>query len=201
MPFRLRLQASNRDALLGYHRAAHATDIFRSKTQPWPDLLDGVYRDELDHLRVVLSDSVEESRSLRLWFEGSAPAEAARLTGAIGIDLAGQPVGIEVTSFDGVVAAPPSFTPASIRAVPNPFNPRTTIWLEMPTATAVNVEIFDAAGRRVRQLARGLPAPIGPLSLPWDGSDDRGERLASGVYFVRAVFDGQAVVQKLSLLK
>lgn len=63
--------------------------------------------------------------------------------------------------------------------------------LELGEAGAVAIDVFDAGGRRVRSLFEGardfLP---GRHPLRWDGLGDRGERTASGVYFVRAALEG-----------
>jgi photosystem II stability/assembly factor-like uncharacterized protein len=68
-------------------------------------------------------------------------------------------------------------------AMPNPFNPRTTLRWELATAGRVRLEIFDVRGRRVRRLVdRDLPA--GPHALGFDGRDDNGRELASGVYYI-----------------
>lgn len=81
-------------------------------------------------------------------------------------------------------------------ATPNPFNPTTTITLEVPSAAKVEVELFNLLGQRVAQLAsQKFEAGWHPLTV--DGS-----QLASGVYLVRARMPGQAVqVQKVVLLK
>ncbi|MBK9471437.1 MAG: CapA family protein [bacterium] len=89
---------------------------------------------------------------------------------------------------------------------PNPFNPRTTIELALagPAGGAVPVEVavHDLAGRRVRILYAG-PLESGRLhGLSWDGADDRGRPLASGVYFCRATADGRpAPALKLTLVR
>jgi len=71
-----------------------------------------------------------------------------------------------------------------LAAMPNPFNPRTTLRWELAEAGRVRLEIFDVRGRRVRKLVdRELPA--GPHALGFDGRDDDGRTLASGVYYIR----------------
>lgn len=67
--------------------------------------------------------------------------------------------------------------------VPNPFNPRTAIHFETPGGS-VFLEIIDLSGRRVRTLADGQITP-GAHQLIWDGLDDRGHDVASGVYMAR----------------
>lgn len=74
---------------------------------------------------------------------------------------------------------------------PNPFNPSTTLVLQMKTGGPVRVEIFDAGGRRVRLLHEGLLA-AGRQTLEWDGRSESGAALPSGMYFARLA-SGQEV--------
>jgi flagellar hook assembly protein FlgD len=69
-------------------------------------------------------------------------------------------------------------------AYPNPFNPRTTLRFDTPAANHIDLSVYDAAGRRVRTLRSGV-IPQGRWSIVWDGTDEHGRQLASGVYFVK----------------
>lgn len=94
---------------------------------------------------------------------------------------------------------------AAIRAAqPNPFNPRTTIQFDVPgTAGALvptRLEVFDLRGRRIRQLQVGPLAP-GPHEAVWDGVDDQGRGVASGVYFAVLRCAGAQETLKMSLVK
>ena len=70
------------------------------------------------------------------------------------------------------------------RARPNPFNPRTTVDLRLDRTGLATVTIHDARGRQVRTLFSGTRG-AGRHSLVFDGLDDAGRALASGVYFAR----------------
>jgi hypothetical protein len=84
---------------------------------------------------------------------------------------------------------------------PNPFNPVTTIRYDIPAGGAnVSLVIFDVAGRRVRTLVDSSP-PVGRLSVTWDGRDDRGQGVASGVYFYRMLAGSFVETRKMVLLK
>lgn len=83
---------------------------------------------------------------------------------------------------------------------PNPFNPATTISFELPGRTRVQVAIFDARGARVRTLVDG-PLDGGRRSVDWDGRDDLGNPVGSGVYFCRLVAGKKTFTQKLTLVK
>jgi predicted outer membrane repeat protein len=68
---------------------------------------------------------------------------------------------------------------------PNPFNPSTTVHFRLPEAMLVTVEIFSVTGARVRVLASRLRFGPGDNRLLWDGRNDRGSSVASGMYFIR----------------
>jgi|GEM_PF-3801738 len=84
---------------------------------------------------------------------------------------------------------------------PNPFNPATTIEYYLAAGAKVTLAIYDAAGRRVRTLVAGKPVAAGLHKVDWDGRNDMGRRLASGVYFANFVAEGQVSAKKLILLK
>ena len=67
---------------------------------------------------------------------------------------------------------------------PNPFNPETTIKFQLPQAGEVIVTIYDVYGREVKTLIHGQWA-AGVHSVIWDGTDQRGQGVASGMYFYR----------------
>lgn len=87
-----------------------------------------------------------------------------------------------------------------VEAYPNPFNPSTTIHYELPTAQHVQMLVYDVTGRLVRTLLRGEVA-AGPHSVTWQGRDDRGARVASGVYFLTVRTGERSLRRKLSLVK
>ncbi len=84
----------------------------------------------------------------------------------------------------------------SLQAQPNPFNPQTTIFLDMPQAGHAKVDIYNMRGQRVRQLAAGSFGE-GNHSWVWDGKNDQGTRQAGGLYFARATGQGWSVNRKL----
>ncbi len=87
-----------------------------------------------------------------------------------------------------------------LRAYPNPFNPRTTVSLTMPHDGFVEVTIHDLQGRSLRTLHDGL-LPSGPHGLTWNGADDSGRPVASGVYLVRAAGVGVLNFTKVVLAR
>ncbi len=84
---------------------------------------------------------------------------------------------------------------------PNPFNPHTVIRLDLPRAAICDLRVVDPSGRTVRRLLKGGAGP-GTVETIWDGTDDDGHSVGSGVFFVRAAAEGQGpAVQKVVLLK
>lgn len=85
--------------------------------------------------------------------------------------------------------------------VPNPFNPATTIEYDVPRGGAdVTIAVFDVAGRLARTLVDGFVAE-GPQEVTWDGRNDAGRPLPSGLYFYRMTAAGFAETRKMVLMK
>ena len=88
-----------------------------------------------------------------------------------------------------------------LRAFPNPFNPRTTVSFHLPRAGRVNLAVCDLRGRRVRTLVTGL-LPAGPRTAIWDGRDEEGQAVSSGIYLATLTLDGVTVhATKLALIR
>lgn len=103
------------------------------------------------------------------------------------------------TGIGGAPGRPDRF--ALLGARPNPFNPSTRIRFAVPDAGArVTIAIHDTAGRRVRTLS-SRRWPSGRHTLTWNGRDDAGRGVASGVYHVRMESGAFAASQKIVLLK
>jgi len=86
-------------------------------------------------------------------------------------------------------------------AVPNPFNPMTVISYELPDPGAVGLRVFDASGTLVRVLVSGTRETGGVHHVSWDGRDDEGASLPSGVYFYRLEVGGEVMTKRMILLK
>lgn len=92
--------------------------------------------------------------------------------------------GVRRTLFETEPVASPPAALALHQNRPNPFNPSTTISFSLDAAGPISVEVYDASGARVRSLASGA-YPAGGHAIAWDGRNDRGESVPSGVYFCR----------------
>ncbi len=86
---------------------------------------------------------------------------------------------------------------------PNPFNPSTTISYSIPEdngQVAVRLNVFNIRGQLVRTLVDKSQGP-GTYNVNWDGADNRGRRISSGVYFYRIVADTFVSTRKMVVLK
>ncbi|UCC43041.1 MAG: S8 family peptidase [Candidatus Zixiibacteriota bacterium] len=83
---------------------------------------------------------------------------------------------------------------------PNPFNPTTTIRLELSRSADVNLEVYNLLGQRIRGVYSGTLGS-GLHTFIWDGLNDRGKQVATGVYFYRLETGGSAKTRKMVLLR
>lgn len=83
---------------------------------------------------------------------------------------------------------------------PNPFNPETTVSFALPEAGEVEVTVFNVLGQQVKTLASGHHE-AGTYEVIWDGADESGSKVASGIYFYRAKINDFAKTRKMVLLK
>jgi mono/diheme cytochrome c family protein len=83
---------------------------------------------------------------------------------------------------------------------PNPFNPVTIVSYSIAEEGPVEIVVFDVSGRLVRTLVDEV-REAGRYSVPWDGRNDAGQPLASGVYFVRYAAGGHSFWRKAALLR
>jgi hypothetical protein len=83
---------------------------------------------------------------------------------------------------------------------PNPFNPTTTIGFALPQTENVRLTIFDISGRLVRVLF-DESRPAGTYEVQWNGMDDSGRRVASGVYVCRMEAGSYRGTKRMTLLK
>jgi len=87
-----------------------------------------------------------------------------------------------------------------IGAAPNPFNPSTTISYYIPDSRHVELAVFDISGRRISRLVSQTMA-AGEHSVQWHGTDTRGSRVASGVYFYQLTAGTVVETKRMILVK
>jgi len=86
-----------------------------------------------------------------------------------------------------------------ILATPNPFNPSTNIAYVLPERSRVDLRVFDVAGRSVRVLVDGRIQEAGANVVRWDGTNDAGLALGSGVFFCRLRTQARHDIDRLVL--
>jgi hypothetical protein len=111
--------------------------------------------------------------------------------------------------FDLAQSYPNPFTPLDNRARPasgssivfsKGVNPSTAIGYQLPAAGEVELAIYDISGKRVRTLMRGVQN-AGAHTVTWDGRDDGGQAVASGIYVYRLVAGRQVQARRMVLLR
>ena len=136
---------------------------------------------------------------------------------------AGNDLHLTLTNVDGSIEIVPFFTEGSINVsiptdvedgglaglpetytlsqnYPNPFNPTTTIKFALPTGGEVRLDVYNILGQRVRTLVDKF-LPAGEHEVVFDGKNDSGGRVATGVYFYRIITKDFTESKKMVLIK
>jgi len=105
-----------------------------------------------------------------------------------------------VTDVDDFTVIPAN--PVLNQNYPNPFNPLTNISFSLPADGKVDLNVYNIRGQKVRVLANAESRTEGVQNIQWNGTDDNGKRVGSGIYFYKLEVDNKAVdVKKCILLK
>jgi hypothetical protein len=121
-------------------------------------------------------DRVNHLRDILIWFQNPV----------------GEPTGID----------PVAFANSLDDNYPNPFNPTTTIKYSIAERGQVSLKIYNAAGQLVRTLIDEEQAPVqGGFSKVWNGMNEQGQPVASGVYFYQLTAKNFSQTKKMVLLK
>ncbi len=83
---------------------------------------------------------------------------------------------------------------------PNPFNPTTTIKYILSEATDVELVIINVLGERVKTLVSSAQA-AGEHSVVWDGRNQSGSQVSSGIYFYKMTAGGATETRKMVMMK
>ena len=156
---------------------AHATGIFT-------DYEKDISLDGAGNAYLTGSFAMAAFGPYSLGFSGSGDIFVAKL--GSGVDI------------DDIVHTPAPFFQMS--SYPNPFNPETTLAYTLPASGWVSLEIYNSRGQLVRSLMHE-EQPAGEHTLIWNGKDDSGNGLASGLYLGRITSAGKQETRKLLLLK
>jgi hypothetical protein len=112
-----------------------------------------------------------------------------------------------LTYFNNIVQEPVGVSPGSVQYslsqnYPNPFNPVTTIRYSIKKRGHVKLSVFNVAGQLVKTLVDEVQGPKpGGYALTWDGRNNSGEAVASGVYFYKIMANDFIRTKKMVLLK
>jgi hypothetical protein len=102
--------------------------------------------------------------------------------------------------FETEAVSTPKLPLTLAQNVPNPFNPSTTIRYYLPERCRVRVEVYDVSGRMIASLA-DRDQPTGHYSLEWNGRDNLGKPVSSGIYFCRLQAGKEMRSRKMVLLR
>ena len=83
---------------------------------------------------------------------------------------------------------------------PNPFNPETEISFQLPEANHVVIKIYNVRGEEIRTLTDGQ-YQVGGHQIRWDGKDNNGNLVPSGVYLYQLQAGTFSQVKKMSLVR
>jgi hypothetical protein len=89
---------------------------------------------------------------------------------------------------------------ALIQNYPNPFNPTTTITYSLPTSSNVVLTIYNVMGQKIKTLVN-TRQNAGNYEIQWNGSNEKGERVSSGVYLYQLKTDSYSEAKKMVLLQ
>jgi hypothetical protein len=98
------------------------------------------------------------------------------------------------------VTGTPELQKFAARNYPNPFNPRTKIFYTMPKAGHLTLKVYNVRGELVKTLINGQ-VKAGEDFVTWDGTNNQGSNVSSGVYFYEARSGSDVVVNKMALVK
>lgn len=84
---------------------------------------------------------------------------------------------------------------------PNPFRTETLVQFSLPAGMQIDLSIYNAQGQRLRTLVDGQPRSAGLNTTLWDGTDDSGRRVRSGVYFIQLDAEGKTATRSVTMFR
>ena len=123
-------------------------------------------------------------------------------TGIVRVDATAHTASFEPTSGTAVVEGRDATVPETFtleQNYPNPFNPQTAIRFHLPVGAAIDLSVYSLSGQRVATLASGW-RQAGVYTLRWDGRDDAGRDLGTGVYVYRLESESRRLIRRMLLL-
>jgi len=141
---------------------------------------------EVGHPRVLF-----DGKKSQMWFIG----RDAQINIRIGYATATIPTAVSNRESETLITQYALFD-----NYPNPFNPTTTIVYHLPRASQIKLMVYNLAGQLVRTLV-DAPQAAGRFQITWDGRDDVGNGVASGVYLYRLEAGNFAETKKMILMR
>jgi hypothetical protein len=138
--------------------------------------------------------------TIYVFMEWTGDATGTDYAASDGITMNGPRTAVAVWEMRVITGAEPPVAYRLDQNYPNPFNPNTTILFALPEKSHVSLKIYDAGMRLVRSLVDDVMEP-GRRAVTWDGRNNRGAAVASGVYFYRIEAKGFTRTRKMILLR
>lgn len=102
------------------------------------------------------------------------------------------------TSNSDMISSP--YVESDIYNYPNPFNPSTTIKFNLSRSGNVEIAIYNVKGQQIKSLSHGYQKE-GTHQMVWDGKDQHGSKVSSGVYFLRLKLSEKTITKKMLMMK
>ena len=187
---------------LGYTLAEHDSVVYLNWTAPetvLPVLNYNVYRRLGEEPYQVMAQPATNSYSETL-HEGGTYTYYVTAVYEMGEGVASAPLEVIYTTTSNPGDEAPVWVNALKSNYPNPFNPVTTITFSLAKSGNVSLKIYNTKGQLVRTLAQA-PQKAGLHQLVWNGRDDAGKTVSSGLYFYRMDAPGYTKTRKMMMLK
>ncbi|MBE0433569.1 T9SS type A sorting domain-containing protein [candidate division WOR-3 bacterium] len=148
---------------------------------------------EIIDMNAITAVVMDNFALLYIWYQGQAdlPAGTQRW-----VTFTTKTLGVE----EKEIAFSYPGRAVTIDNYPNPFSKNTTIRFFLNKRAKINLKVYDQSGRLVKTLIEGI-TDAGYKEVKWDGCDDYGRRLSSGVYFYRLTSEAVTQTKKLVLLR
>lgn len=162
-----------------------------------------VYSDELCTVPVTSISGVTEGTGTTSWLVDSSLSEGTYFWRSYADDGTERGPTMDVASFVVESTGLDEINTGALslrQPQPNPFRTEATLSFEVPVASRVSFSLYSVDGRLVRTLVDG-PAGPGSVDVVWDGRDERGLEVGSGLYFMRLDVDGEIRRGKVVLLR
>jgi subtilisin family serine protease len=129
---------------------------------------------------------------------GGTIDQNGRYTATISGDFIIKAIVNSIVATVGVIVSPTKFE--LYQNYPNPFNSKTTIQYDLKKSTRVEIKIFDILGKEIITLVNNIESP-GRKSIIWNGTDQNGNPVSTGIYFYNLVIDETTFTKKMLLIK